>query len=206
MDADLWTLETEARAQGYHCIAGVDEAGRGPLAGPVVAAAVILPGPLHGTGLNDSKQLSIRKRRTLYHTIYREALAVGLGIVDAVEIDRENILNASLTAMRMAVANLEPAPDLLLIDGLFPIGAETAQRPVVKGDCKSASIAAASIVAKVSRDALMDRYDAEYPAFGFARHKGYPTRDHRAALAVHGPCPIHRRSFRGTGPAPGASR
>jgi ribonuclease HII len=129
--------------------------------------------------------------------IYRNATAVGLGIVDAVEIDRVNILNASLAAMVMAVSNLRPIPDFLLIDGQFGIPARASQRPVVKGDALSASIAAASIVAKVSRDALMDRYDEEFPQFGFARHKGYPTRVHRQALAVHGPCPIHRLSFRG---------
>ena len=206
MHADLWALETEARAQGYHTIAGVDEAGRGPLAGPVVAAAVILPDRLAGTGIYDSKQLPPKKRRHLYQVIYRNATAVGLGIVDPVEIDRVNILNASLAAMAMAVANLSPPPDFLLIDGQFGIATPLPQRPVVKGDALSASIAAASIVAKVSRDALMTRYDQEYPQFGFARHKGYPTRDHRQALAAHGPCPIHRLSFRGTNPAAKADR
>jgi ribonuclease HII len=199
MDTDLWAFEAEAHAQGYRTIAGIDEAGRGPLAGPVVAAAVILPGPLPDLGLDDSKQLTARRRQLLYQAIYREARAVGLGIVDPVEIDRVNILNASLAAMAMAAANLRPAPDLLLIDGTFPIAAAGAdQRPIVKGDGLSASIAAASIVAKVTRDRLMARYDEEYPQFGFARHKGYPTRAHRAALAAYGPCPIHRRSFRGT--------
>ncbi|HDI60234.1 MAG TPA: ribonuclease HII [Desulfobacteraceae bacterium] len=201
MDADLWALETEARAQGYRTIAGVDEVGRGPLAGPVVAAAVILPHSLAGSGLQDSKKLSPKKRRHLYQVIYQNATAIGLGIVDPVEIDRVNILNASLAAMAMAVANLSPEPDFLLIDGQFRISSSPSQRPVVKGDALSASIAAASIVAKVSRDALMDRYDEEYPQFGFARHKGYPTRDHRNALAVHGPCPIHRLSFRGAAAA-----
>jgi ribonuclease HII len=197
MHADLWALETEARAQGYHTIAGVDEAGRGPLAGPVVAAAVILPDCMPWAGLRDSKKLSPGKRRRLYQVIYRNATAVGLGIVDAIEIDRVNILNAALAAMAMAVSNLSPPPDFLLIDGQFGIATPSPQRPVVKGDALSASIAAASIVAKVSRDALMTRYDQEYPQFGFARHKGYPTRDHRHALAAHGPCPIHRLSFRG---------
>jgi ribonuclease HII len=197
MDADLWALESEARAQGYRTIAGVDEAGRGPLAGPVVAAAVILVDPLPGHGLNDSKQLTAKRRQRLYQTIYREALAVGVGIVDPIEIDRVNILNASLAAMAMAVANLRPAPDLLLIDGPFSIPGHPAQRPIVSGDRLSASIAAASIVAKVSRDALMARYSDEYPQFGFARHKGYPTQYHRDALATHGSCPIHRLSFRG---------
>lgn len=203
MDADLWALETEARAQGYCTIAGVDEAGRGPLAGPVVAAAVILPDALAGSGLDDSKKLSPKKRQQLYRVIYQNATAIGIGIVDPVEIDRVNILNASLAAMAMAVTNLSPIPDFLLIDGQFRIPASPSQRPVVKGDALSASIAAASVVAKVSRDALMNRYDHEYPQFGFARHKGYPTRHHRDALAHHGPCPIHRLSFRG---AAGAGR
>ncbi len=197
MDAGLWALETEALVKGYRAIAGVDEAGRGPLAGPVVAAAVILPHAMAGSGIQDSKKLTPKKRQHLYRLIYQNARAVGVGIVDPVEIDRVNILNASLAAMAMAVSNLFPSPDFLLIDGQFGILSPAPQRPVVKGDALSASIAAASIVAKVSRDALMTRYDEEYPQFGFARHKGYPTRDHRDALARHGPCPIHRLSFHG---------
>ena len=201
MRDDLWIYETRALAQGYHRVAGADEAGRGPLAGPVVAAAVILPEDLPDLDLDDSKKLSPRRRRLAYDAIYRWAVAVGIGIVDALEIDRINILNAALQAMASAVANLAPAPDLVLIDGPFPIPSlAIEQTPIVRGDACSASIAAASIVAKVTRDRLMARYDLEYPQFGFAAHKGYPTRAHRSAIALHGPCPIHRRSFRGTRP------
>ena len=204
MESDRWAFEAQALDQGYRCIAGVDEAGRGPLAGPVVAAAVILPDRRPGLGLDDSKKLTARRRRQLYAAIYSEAVAVGIGIVDPVEIDRVNILNAALGAMAMAVANLRPVPDLLLVDGTFAIPTlRAAQRPIVKGDSLSASVAAASIVAKVTRDALMERYDLDYPQFGFAVHKGYPTQAHRHALAAYGPCAIHRLSFRGTASRPG---
>lgn len=196
MQADLWALETEAFTAGYRAVAGVDEAGRGPLAGPVVAAAVILSDGCRDLGLDDSKKLTARRRARLYEAVYREARAVGIGIVDPPEIDRVNIHHAALGAMAMAVANLVPPPDLLLIDGRFTICAAMDQRAVVRGDSLSLSVAAASIVAKVTRDRLMLRYDQEFPQFGFASHKGYPTRAHRAALAAHGPCFIHRRSFR----------
>ena len=199
MRDDLWAYESRAMTHGYHRVAGVDEAGRGPLAGPVVAAAVILPEDLPDLELDDSKKLSPRRRCKAYDAIYQWAVAVGIGIVDAAEIDRINILKAALHGMAMAVANLTPAPDLILVDGPFAIPAlEIEQSPIVKGDALSASIAAASIVAKVTRDRIMARYDLEYPQFGFAAHKGYPTRAHRSAIALHGPCPIHRRSFRGT--------
>lgn len=201
MKDNLWAYEDQALTQGYRHIAGVDEAGRGPLAGPVVAAAVILPRGLNDLGLDDSKKLSPGRRRKLYTAIYEVAVAVGIGIVDPLEIDRINILKAALGGMAMAVANLCPAPDLLLVDGPFPVpDVPMNQRPIIKGDSLSASIAAASIVAKVTRDRLMARYDQEYPQFGFAAHKGYPTRAHRMAIAAHGPCPIHRRSFRVTPP------
>ena len=201
MKDNLWAYEDQALTQGYRHIAGVDEAGRGPLAGPVVAAAVILPRGLNDLGLDDSKKLSPGRRRKLYTAIYEVAVAVGIGIVDPPEIDRINILKAALGGMAMAVANLCPAPDLLLVDGPFPVpDVPMNQRPIIKGDSLSASIAAASIVAKVTRDRLMARYDQEYPQFGFAAHKGYPTRAHRMAIAAHGPCPIHRRSFRVTPP------
>jgi ribonuclease HII len=203
--AALWKFERGVYDRGYDRIAGVDEAGRGPLAGPVVSAAVILDRDAPIDGLADSKTLSPRKRESLFTEIYARAVAVGIGIVDAIEIDRVNILQASLRAMAMAVANLRPRPDWLLIDGPFGIPVELPQTPIPKGDGLSASIAAASIVAKVSRDHLMARYHEDYPQYGFSRHKGYPTRAHRDALRQFGCCPIHRRSFNGVGPFAGAS-
>lgn len=202
---DLWGFERGVYARGHNYIAGVDEAGRGPLAGPVVSAAVILTRDTPLPGLADSKKLSPRQREILYGEIYARAVAVGIGIVDAPEIDRINILQAALCAMAMAVANLRPRPDWLLIDGPFGIPAEFPQTPIPKGDGLSASIAAASIVAKVSRDHLMVRYHEDYPQFGFSRHKGYPTTAHRDALREHGCCPIHRRSFKWVRPLAGAA-
>lgn len=197
MDADLWTFEKSLTADGYTIIAGIDEAGRGPLAGPVVSAAVILPSDFDTKGVTDSKKLTVRQRERLYEHIYAEATAVSIGIVDAVEIDRINILQATKLSMTMAVDNLSPLPDHLIIDGNFSIPSTFPQQAIVKGDARSASIAAASIIAKVSRDYLMHRYHDDYPQFGFDRHKGYPTKAHKAAIAEHGPCLIHRRSFRG---------
>jgi ribonuclease HII len=194
---DLWAYEHHAARCGYRRIAGIDEAGRGPLAGPVVAAAVVLPPGFHDPHVNDSKKLTPARRNRLYHSIYEQALTVGIGIVDAVEIDRINILQASLRAMAIAVGNLAPPPDHLLIDGTFSIPFQLPQTPIPKGDSLSVSIAAASIVAKVTRDRLMDTYDWHYPHFGFARHKGYPTQDHREAIRVFGCSPIHRRTFKG---------
>jgi ribonuclease HII len=202
---DLWIYEKKARGKGHLTIAGIDEAGRGPLAGPVVAAAVILPDRFPSADVNDSKQLSPVQRDRLYELIYAQAVAVGIGIVDAIEIDRINILRASLLAMVMAASNLDPAPDCLLVDGNFPVPLALAQQTIVKGDALSLSIAAASIVAKVTRDRLMSRYDQDYPQYGFAGHKGYGTHTHREAIVRHGCCPIHRRSFKGvkefSGPA-----
>ncbi len=194
---DLWTYEKKAFAEGYSTIAGIDEAGRGPLAGPVVSAAVILPFSFSAPGINDSKKLSPKKRDQLFETIYNRAVSVGIGIIDPVEIDRINILQASLLSMSIAAKNLKPAPDHLLIDGTFKIQSNLTQRPIIKGDSLSISIAAASIVAKVTRDRLMKRYDMDYPMFGFCRHKGYPTKAHKEAVQNYGPCPIHRRSFKG---------
>lgn len=196
MATDLETFEKEFRRQGYGHIAGVDEAGRGPLAGPVVSAAVILPESFETAEINDSKQLSPAKREQAYKRIYAQARAVGIGIVDAIEIDRINILQASRLSMAIAVANLKPRPDFLLIDGKFDIPFDLPQEPIVKGDARSISIAAASVVAKVSRDRLMQRYHDDYPQFGFDRHKGYPTKAHKAAIALNGPCLIHRRTFK----------
>ena len=199
----MWAFERHATAGGYTRVAGVDEVGRGPLAGPVLAAAVILPPGFANHHINDSKQLSAARRQHLFETIYDHAVSIGVGIVDAGHVDRINILQAALKAMAMAVANLFPAPDFLLIDGLhrIPTDHPKAQQPIVKGDNLSISIAAASIVAKVSRDRIMDRYHLDYPQFGFHSHKGYPTKAHREAIRCHGVCPIHRRSFKGVAEA-----
>jgi ribonuclease HII len=194
---DLWVFEKEAAAKGCRDIAGIDEAGRGPLAGPVVSAAVILPASFQNSDINDSKKLSAKKRQQLYNIIYTHAVSIGIGIVDPIEIDRINILQASLLAMAMAVKNLDPQPDYLLVDGKFPISSNLPQRPIVKGDASSISIAAASIVAKVSRDRLMQKYHHYYPEFDFPKHKGYPTRVHREAIQKFGCSPIHRKSFKG---------
>jgi ribonuclease HII len=197
MVADFWKFESEAADNGFAPIAGIDEAGRGPLAGPVVSAAIILPPAFDVNGINDSKKLTHRQRERLYPLIYAHARAIGIGIVDAVEIDRINILKASLLSMAMAVDNLDPQPSFLLVDGQFEIPCTLPQRAIPKGDCLSISIAAASIIAKVTRDRLMDRYAVDYPQFGFARHKGYPTQAHRRAIEKYGCCPIHRKSFKG---------
>ena len=195
--ADLRNYEKKAEKKGFSIIAGVDEAGRGPLAGPVVSAAVILPALFPVPGINDSKKLSPKKRDYLYGKIYEHALSIGIGIVDSTEIDRINILQASLLCMSVSVDNLSPQPDYLLIDGTFRILSDIPQEPVTHGDALSVSIAAASIIAKVTRDRLMERYHQDYPQFGFARHKGYPTRAHKEAIRKFGCCPIHRCSFRG---------
>ena len=205
MDETARAYEQQAQSEGFLRIAGVDEAGRGPLAGPVVSAAVILPEDFSVPGVTDSKRLTPKKRDHLYTEIYREAVSVGIGIVDPVEIDRINILQASLTAMAIAVSNLKPFPDMLLIDGnrsvdksLFPEKRwlTIKQETIVGGDSKSVSIAAASIVAKVTRDRLMAGYHIDYPQFGFPVHKGYATRTHLEAIERFGCCPIHRQSFR----------
>ena len=200
-----WFYEEMAVNEGFVRIAGVDEAGRGPLAGPVVAAAVILPGDFPVAGVTDSKQLTSRKRGERYEDIYRWAFAIGIGIVDPVEIDRINILQAAMTAMAIAVENLQPVPDLILVDGNMPIPPRRfshqpsglQQKTIVGGDSKSISIAAASIVAKVTRDNLMTGYHLDYPEFNFPGHKGYATKAHLEAIERFGCCPIHRRSFRG---------
>jgi ribonuclease HII len=194
---DLWVFEKEAAANGCKDIAGIDEAGRGPLAGPVVSAAVILPVAFRDPDINDSKKISAKKRQQLYEVIYAHAVTIGIGIVDSIEIDRINILQASLLAMAMAVKNLDPQPDYLLIDGIFPISTDLPQQPIAKGDALSISIAAASIIAKVTRDRLMQKYHHYYPQFDFPKHKGYPTAAHREAIRKFGCCPIHRKSFKG---------
>lgn len=178
-------------------ICGIDEVGRGPLAGPVVAGAVILPKDCRLLYLNDSKKLSEKKREELYTQIMENAVSVGLGYVSPERIDEVNILNATYEAMREAISKLSRVPQLLLNDAVTIPGVEIPQLPIIKGDAKSASIAAASIVAKVTRDRLMVEMDKVYPGYGFAAHKGYGTAAHIAALKELGPCPIHRRSFIG---------
>jgi len=178
-------------------IAGVDEAGRGPLAGPVVSAAVVLPDTFGIDGIDDSKKLTPKKRSELFPRIQDAALAVGVGIVDAETIDRINILQASLRSMAMAVEDLSLSPDFLLIDGTFEIPLSLPQKALPKGDSLSVSIAAASIIAKVTRDRMMVEFDKIYPQYGFAKHKGYPTRAHKQAVRNFGCSPIHRKSFKG---------
>lgn len=193
----MWQLENLAAGQGFSNIAGVDEAGRGPLAGPVVSAAVILPPDFKCSGIDDSKKLSEKKRTLLFPEIKKNAVSVGVGISSHTEIDRINILQASLLSMKRAVDDLLQKPDYLLIDGKFTIDSPINQSAVIKGDSKSISIAAASIIAKVTRDAIMKDLHNQYPVYNFDRHKGYPTKAHKAAILKYGPCPVHRTSFKG---------
>ena len=192
---DLYAYETALRNEGYDLICGVDEAGRGPLAGPVCAAACVLPAGLTIEGLNDSKQLSEKRREALYDEITAKALAWAVCLADEKTIDEINILQATFRAMRGAAAELSLRPDLCLVDGNRDPGLGLPTRTVVKGDATCASVAAASILAKVTRDRLMLEYDRIYPGYGFAAHKGYGTKAHYAAVAALGLCPIHRRSF-----------
>ena len=187
--------EYENEQYGFVC--GIDEVGRGPLAGPVVACAVILPANSQILYLNDSKKLSEKKREELYDVIMKEAVAVGIGMRDAGRIDEINILQATYEAMRDAIANLKVKPDVLLNDAVTIPGVEIKQVPIIKGDAKSVSIAAASIVAKVTRDRMMVEYDKEYPCYEFASSKGYGTQKHIEFLKANGPTPLHRRSFIG---------
>ncbi|MCI8400697.1 MAG: ribonuclease HII [Lachnospiraceae bacterium] len=176
-------------------ICGIDEAGRGPLAGPVVAAAVILPAGLTIPLVNDSKKLTERRRELLYPEIMEKAVAVGVGIVCEKRIDQINILQATYEAMRQAIENLAVRPDVLLNDAVRIPGVEIPQVPIVKGDAKSISIACASIIAKVTRDRMMSEYEKQYPGYGFASHKGYGSASHMEAIRSLGPCPLHRRTF-----------
>ena len=192
----LWRYELEARDAGYTLVAGLDEVGRGPLAGPVVTACVVLPEGFCLDGIKDSKKLSERQREKAEARIRADALAIGVGIVEPDIIDRINILQATRQAMREAFLALSPSPDCVLIDGLWvPNFPCAAQKAIVGGDGVCASIAAASIVAKVARDRMMHAYHVVYPEYGFASHKGYGSAKHLEALQTHGPCPIHRRSF-----------
>ncbi|MCD7852514.1 MAG: ribonuclease HII [Oscillospiraceae bacterium] len=192
---ELWETENELRAQGIAPVCGVDEAGRGPLAGPVCAAAVILPPDLHLDGLNDSKKISAKKRDALYDIIMREAVSYGIAFASVEEIERENILRAALMAMERAIGQLSVTPALALIDGNHGEGITVPYRCIVGGDGKCACIAAASILAKVTRDRYMCEQAEKYPEYGFAQHKGYGTRQHYEALRRCGPCPLHRPSF-----------
>ena len=190
-----WDYENKYFARGYTWVCGTDEAGRGPLAGPVVAAAVILPEGLMIEGLNDSKKLTEKKREKLYDIIREEAVSFAICEASVEEIDTLNILNASQLAMRRCVEKLVPKPEVVLVDGNiardFPVIAE----PVIKGDALSPSIAAASILAKVTRDRMLVELDAQYPEYNFKKHKGYPTKEHREAVIKYGPSPVHRRTF-----------
>ncbi|ORU00727.1 Ribonuclease HII [Anaerovibrio sp. JC8] len=191
----MYRYEDEARNEGLKVIAGVDEAGRGPLAGPVSVAAVILPEDLIIPKINDSKKLSEKVRDELYDEIMAKALCVKQVFVDERTIDRVNILQATINGMYEAIFGLEPQPDKVLLDAVKLDNLPMASLSLIKGDAKSASIAAASIIAKVSRDRLMDEYDRQYPEYGFAGHKGYGTGSHIEAIRKYGPCPIHRLSF-----------
>jgi len=194
---DTLSFEKSAGNSGYFYIAGIDEAGRGPLAGPVMAAAVILPAGLTIIGVDDSKKLTPDKRNTLFDVIMAQALSVGVGISTPAEIDRINILQATRRAMLAAVLNLSQPPDYLLIDGISTIDSTIPQKTIKKGDSLSLSIAAASIIAKVTRDRIMVEMDAKYPGYGFAGHKGYGSAAHLDAIKILGPSPIHRLTFGG---------
>ncbi len=194
---DTYSYERRLHAQGLLPVAGVDEAGRGPLAGPVVAGAVILPADLDYSPFKDSKKLTAKGRERVYAHLEELQVPMAVGICTAQEIDDINILQASLLAMKRAVEKLGQAPAFLLVDGKFTVKMDLPQEALIKGESKSASIAAASVVAKVTRDRLMADYDQQYPLYNFRQHKGYPTKAHKALIAEHGPCPIHRLTFRG---------
>ena len=194
-EINMWEIENSVYGEGYQLVCGVDEAGRGPLAGPVCAAAVILPVNLEISGLTDSKKLTDKKRRELFPVILEKAIAYGIGYASCEEIDEINILQATFLAMQRAIDQLEGKADFALLDGNREKDFGIPVRTVVKGDSLSASIAAASILAKVSRDNLMLEMAETYPEYGFDVHKGYGTKAHYDALRAHGPCPIHRMTF-----------
>lgn len=192
---NMLLFENEAYQKGYKYVCGVDEAGRGPLCGPVVAAAVILPKDAHIEGVNDSKKLSEKKREKLFDDIMENAVAVGIGMSDVDVIEKINILGATKEAMKEAISNLSIRPDYVLIDGNQDINIDIDRQTVVSGDARSESIAAASIIAKVTRDRMLKQYDEMYPEYGFAKHKGYGTKAHIEAIKKYGLSPIHRPSF-----------
>ena len=193
---NLNNYEREARAQGFSFIAGVDEAGRGPLAGPVVAAACIIPEGLFFLGIDDSKKLTARERERLFSEITTSLdVKFSVGIISHEDIDRVNIYQATILAMLQAIAGLEIEPDYLLVDGMALPHPTIPSQKIIKGDALSQSIAAASVIAKVTRDRMMDEFDRQWPQYGFKKHKGYGTAKHREAIVSHGPCPIHRLTF-----------
>ena len=189
------SFERRAHQLGYRSIAGIDEVGRGPLAGPVVAAAVILPPDYKNREIKDSKQLTAKKRDSLSEIIRQDALSIGISVVEASLIDEVNIFQATLVAMKEATLNLSLTPDYLLIDGLHRIFVSIPQETIVKGDTRSVSVASASIIAKITRDRIMEIYDRQFPQYNFFKNKGYATEEHREAIKKHGHCKIHRRSF-----------
>jgi len=193
---DIYQHDDAFREKGVHIIAGIDEAGRGPIAGPVVAAAVILPADLRIEGLRDSKKVPEHERTRLFWDVLSSSLDIGVGIVDHDEIDRINILQATRLAMKKAVGDLRIAPDALIIDAVALPSVSVRQFSIIKADAKSAAVAAASITAKYVRDMLMLHYDSLYPEYNFKQHKGYCTEEHLQLIHLHGPCSIHRKSFR----------
>ncbi len=195
--ADPLYHESAAHKEGYNMVAGIDEAGRGPLAGPVVSAAVILPKGLILPGVKDSKKMSEKARERAFVEINKYAFAVGIGVVSRSYIDQHNILTASLESMKIAVDHLDIVPDYLLIDGIFKINSPLPQKCLIKGDQLSHSISAASIIAKVYRDRIMCVYDRYYPEYGFLQNKGYGTKQHMDAIKKYGPSPFHRMTFKG---------
>ncbi|MCX5879106.1 MAG: ribonuclease HII, partial [Deltaproteobacteria bacterium] len=196
-DLDTLFFESLVRKAGYRVIAGVDEAGRGPLAGPVVAAAVILPEGVVLDGVRDSKEMTEIARERAFPLIHEKALSVCVGVVSADDIDRTNILRASLEAMKRAILSLDPRPEFCLVDGIHPVPVPIPYRCLKKGDRRSHSISAASIVAKVYRDRIMCSFHEKFPVYGFSENKGYGTAQHLAAIREHGACAIHRTTFRG---------
>jgi ribonuclease HII len=192
---DPLSFERGAREAGYVCIAGLDEAGRGPLAGPVVAAAVVLPEGLFLPGLTDSKQVVEHERDRLFDVIREKAVCYGIGVADERTIDDVNIYQATIIAMERALLELHPRPDYLLLDAITLPRISLPQKPLIKGDCRSHSIAAASILAKVTRDRMMLALDGRFPQYNFKKHKGYGTKEHLEALRTHGPCEAHRKTF-----------
>ena len=197
VEKDSFSFERALFSKGFDLVAGTDEAGRGPLAGPVVAACVILPEGCDFTPFKDSKKTSSSERARLYDLLFEIGADIGVGLGTVEDIGKINILQASLLAMKRSVDALTAKPDFLLVDGKFPVPLFVPQKSLVKGESRSASIAAASIVAKEERDRLMEKYHLQYPQYNFARHKGYPTAEHRSLLEKHGPCKIHRQTFKG---------
>ena len=193
---DTYTLERSLRQKGYQLIAGLDEVGRGPLAGPVVAACVILQENCDNSSFVDSKTINAKNRSRLYKELKQNGAQISVGVVSEADIDRLNILQASLLAMKKAILTMPVQPDFLLVDGNQPVPISIPQQSLVKGESKSASIAAASIVAKVVRDEMMDQYHLQYPEYNFQKNRGYPTLEHRNAIKIYGPCAIHRQSFK----------